>query len=202
MDDLGVAVIHDVKNRLAELALLLGRRGDCGKETGIVLGTARQLTGLLIAHREQAGKLAANIDSASPGELLRELAEEYHALFPSLAIQIETHNTPAFWFYDEALVRLALGNAMHNACRYAATHVGLTAIEEDGRLVFEISDDGAGYPKELLDHAHEALPHSLSGTGLGLYLARRIAALHVLKDRVGEIVLSNRAGACFRLILP
>ena len=201
MDELGTAVIHDVKNRLAELALLLGRRGDCGKETGIVLGAARQLTGLLIAHRDQVGKLAANIDSASPAELLRELAEEYRALFPSLSIEVGTA-PPAFWFYDEALVRLALGNAVHNACRYANTRVRLDAFEDQGHLVFEVDDDGRGYPPEMLDHLDGELPHSQSGTGLGLYLAQRIAALHVLEGQAGEVVLANRDGACFHLILP
>jgi hypothetical protein len=83
MDDLGAAVIHDVKNRLAELALLLGRREDCARETGLVLEAARQLTGLLLAYRDQVGRLAVNIDSASPAELTCELAEEYRTLFPT-----------------------------------------------------------------------------------------------------------------------
>ena len=46
------------------------------------------------------------------------------------------------------------------------------------------------------------MTYSRSGTGLGLHLARRIAALHVLKQQTGEVVLTNRNGACFRLILP
>lgn len=202
MDELGAAVIRDVKNRLAELALLLGRRGDCGKETGIVLGAARQLTSLLIAHREQAGSLAVNIDSATPAELLGELAEEYRVLFPALNIEFGGQAAPAFWFYDEALVRLALANAVHNACRHAHSGVRLEAFEDQGRLVFEVADDGPGFPPETREHPDGELPHSQSGTGLGLYLAQRIAALHVLKGRAGEVELVNRDGACFRLILP
>lgn len=202
MDDLGAAVIHDVKNRLAELALLLGRREDCGRETGIVLGAARQLTGLLIAHRQEAGKLAANIDSASPAELLHELVDEYRVLFPALELKVDDSRVPSFWFYDEALVRLALANAMHNACRYAAGAVGVSASQEDGRLVFEIADDGPGYSESILGDACREAPHSRGGTGLGLYLARGIAALHTLEGRAGEVSLTNRAGACFRLILP
>lgn len=202
MDDLGAAVIHDVKNRLAELALLLGRREDCARETGVVMEAARQLTGLLLTYRDRAGRLVAHVDSASPGELLRELVEEYRTLFPGLNIAMEIDAAPAFWFYDEALVRLALGNALHNAGRHATSQVGLAVFREGERLVFEVADDGTGYPSEMLGSGQQAMAHSRSGTGLGLHLARRIAALHVLKEQTGEVALTNRNGACFRLILP
>lgn len=202
MDDLGAAVIHDVKNRLAELALLLGRRAGCGRETGIVLGAARQLTNLLIAHRQAEGMLAANIDSASPAELLRELAEEYRVLFPQLELREVCVNAPPFWFYDESLVRLALSNAVHNACRHADGAVSLVAYVEDGWLVLEIADDGPGYPALLLDGTDATAPGGHGSTGLGLYLARKIAGLHFLNGKSGEVALVNRKGACFRLILP
>lgn len=202
MDDLGAAVIHDVKNRLAELALLLERRLDCTRETGIVMEAARQLTGMLLAYRDQAGKLAANIDSASPTELLRELVEEYRILFPSLSLEANAEVAPAFWFYDAALIRLALGNALHNACRHAVSQVRLAVFEQEGRLIFEIADDGRGYPPEMLVPGQQEMLHSRLGTGLGLHLARRIAALHVLREQSGEVVLVNRKGACFQLILP
>lgn len=202
MDDLAAAVIHDVKNRLAELALLLGRREDSARETGLVLEAARQLTELLLAYREEAGKLAANIDTASPAELAGELAEEYRTLFPGLDLDLEIGAAPAFWFYDEALVRLALGNALHNACRHAVSQVRLAVLKDDERLVFEITDDGSGYPPEMLAPGQQEMPHSNSGMGIGLHLARRIAALHVLREQAGEVTLTNRNGACFRLILP
>lgn len=202
MDDLGAAVIHDVKNRLAELALLLGRRAGCERETDIVLDAARQLTNLLLVHRQAEGMLAANIDSASPAELLREVAEEYQALFPQLELCVASINAPSFWFYDESLVRLALSNAMHNACRHADAAVRLAASVEDGRLVLEIADDGPGYPASLLNSTDATAPGGYGSTGLGLYLARRIAGLHFLNDRSGEVALVNRKGACFRLILP
>lgn len=202
MDDFGAAVIHDVKNRLAELALLLGRRDGCDRETGIALGAARQLTNLLISHRQAEGMLAANIDSASPAELLQELAEEYRALFPQLELREASVDAPPFWFYDESLVRLALSNAVHNACRHADGTVSLAAYVEDGWLVLEIADDGPGYPVSLLDGTDAMAPGGHGSTGLGLYLARKIAGLHFLNGKCGEVALVNRKGACFRLILP
>jgi K+-sensing histidine kinase KdpD len=203
MDDLAAAVIHDVKNQLAELALRLERRGDTVQETGIAFDAARRLTDLLLASRQQSGQLQANIDSTSPSDLLQELSAEYQGLFPNLGFTVDTSNAPAFAFYDVALIRLALSNAVHNACRFAKDNVTLSASTKDGFLVFEIADDGAGFPQEMLGAAPVAPTFaSARGTGLGIYLAGKIAELHAMEGRRGSVSLSNEDGARFRLSLP
>lgn len=203
MDDIYAAVIHDVKNQLAELALRLERRGDALQETAIAFDASRRLTDLLLTHRQQSGQLYANVDSASPGDLLQELAVEYQALFPGLRITADTSAVPPFAFYDEALVRLALANAVHNACRFAQCEVRLSAYSEGGFVIFQVADDGAGFPEAMLGTAPAApATTSLRGTGLGLYLAGKIAELHQMDGRRGSVVLSNADGACFQLKLP
>jgi signal transduction histidine kinase len=201
--DLQAAVIHDVKNQLAELALRLGGREDCMEETAIVISAAQRLTGLLLLYRQDACQLQANIDDASPSELLQELADEYRALFPSLSLELHAGGAPPFAFYDEALVRMALANALHNACRVAQSVVRLSAYAKDGYLVFEIGDDGPGFPEEMLGApADSPLSASRRGTGLGLYLAGRIAGMHQADGRCGSVSLTNSNGARFLLQLP
>lgn len=202
MDDFGAAVIHDIKNQLAELALRLERRGDSLRETGIALDAARRLTALLIAYRYDAGALAVHVDAASPAELLHELADEYRVFFPELRIIEQLDDAPAFWFYDEALVRIALANAVHNACRHARQQVLLSADTEDGRMRLRVQDDGPGYAAGLLESGPHMAPASRQGTGIGLYLASRIAGLHQARGRDGEVRLANGGGASFSLILP
>jgi K+-sensing histidine kinase KdpD len=203
MDDLVAAVIHDVKNQLAELALRLERRGDTLQETGIVFDAARRLTDLLLASRQQSGQLRVNIDSTSPSDLLQELSTEYQKLFPDISFATDTSQAPAFAFYDVALIRLALSNAVHNAGRFAKSRVTLSASSKDGFLVFEIADDGAGFPEEMLGAAPASPTFtSARGTGLGIYLAGKIAELHAMEGRRGSVRLSNEDGACFRLSLP
>lgn len=204
MDNLVAAVIHDVKNQLAELALRLERKGDALQETRIAMDASRRLTELLLAYRQQSGQLRANIDSANPDDLLQELAVEYRGLFPSLHIAVDTGTAPVFAFYDEALIRLALANAVHNACRFAKSAVTLSAYTEGAFMVFEVADDGAGFPDPLLGAAPAAPAAASSrGTGLGLFLAGRIAELHMMEGRCGSVILDNRPdGAHFRLRLP
>lgn len=203
MEDISAAVIHDVKNQLAELALRLEARGDAVRETGIALTAARRLTELLLVQRQQAGMLQANIDSSSPADLLQELAADYRSQFPNLDIHAELAGAPPYWFYDAALVRLALANAVHNACHNAHTKVSLAVRQQNGQLVFEIADDGSGFPAEKLAAIDTApAPVSTYGTGLGLYLAGKIAELHVLNNKFGSVELANHDGAIFRLKLP
>jgi nitrogen-specific signal transduction histidine kinase len=98
---------------------------------------------------------------------------------------------------------MALSNALHNACRVAREKVILSAYERSKMLVLEVKDDGPGYPQSLLIEGVD-LPRPVSGrgTGLGLYLANKIAGLHHLQDQYGFVELSNEEGAVFRMILP
>lgn len=203
MNNLYAAVVHDIKNQLAELALRLGERGDAQQETVIAMNAARRLSEMLLVLRQESDLLEANVDSVNPADTLAFLAAEYRELFPGLSIEVSVGRAPDFAFFDDALVRMALANAMHNACRFARARVKLAAYQKDGMLVFEISDDGAGYPEDTLTDAG-AEPSSVSarGTGLGLYLARQIAELHHLEGRHGYVELSNTEGAVFRLVLP
>lgn len=203
MNDLYAAVIHDVKNQLAELSLRLGERGDAQQEMIIAINAARRLSEMLLIHQQESKLLSVNPDSVDTADFLAILVAEYQELFPTITFTVDVERTPEFAFFDDALVRLALSNALHNACRSATGHVRLTAYEQDKMLVFEISDDGPGFPDAMLSSAG-AKPANASnrGTGLGLYLARKIAELHQLNQRCGRIELSNNHGAVFRMHLP
>jgi signal transduction histidine kinase len=203
MNDLFAAVVHDVKNQLAELSLRLGQRGDAQKEMEIAISAARRLSEMLLVYRQENEMLSVNSDTVNAADFLAMLAAEYRELFPKLLIEINDKNSPDISFFDDALVRLALANAIHNACRIAHARVLLTAFEQDQMLVLEVRDDGPGYPNNMLaEDISTPLPVSGRGTGLGLYLARKIAELHHLENRHGYVKLANDGGAVFRMMLP
>lgn len=202
---LSSTILHEVKNRLAELQLRLAARADASTEQALVAGCAQRLTDLLLAQRDASGLLQANVDAHSPSDLVQELAAEYAELFPTRDIAARLDNAPATAFYDPFLVRLALGDAVHNACRHAHERIRLAVRGSDEGTVFEVTDDGPGYPAELLRRGAAApTDPGRTGTGLGLYLAGRIADLHRLDARSGRVELGNAeaGGGVFRLILP
>ena len=203
MNDLYAAVVHDVKNQLTELALRLGKRGDAQQEMVIAMNSARRLSEMLLVHREATELLWVNPDTVNPRDFLEIVAAEFRDLFPQLSIDVDAARAPACVFFDDALVRLAFANAVHNACRHAHSVVHLSAYQEDGMLVMEVVDDGPGFSENVLLSGGQ-LPVAISGTGtgLGLYLARKIAGLHQLNGRYGHIELSNANGGRFKMFLP
>ena len=98
----------------------------------------------------------------------------------------------------QALLNLVL-NAIH-ALDGRQGEVVISAGLADDEIRLSVSDDGPGFPDELLSGGvREFRTGRSSGTGLGLPMVRRFA-----RDHGGRLELCNRApqGACAALVLP
>ncbi len=82
MNDLYAAIVHDVKNQLAELSLQLGKRGDAQHEMSIAMNAARRLTEMLLLHKQDADLILVNVDSVNAADFLTILVSEYQELYP------------------------------------------------------------------------------------------------------------------------
>lgn len=88
---------------------------------------------------------------------------------------------------DPTLLRMVLENLLGNAWKYSAklpcTEIGFGAVEQGGRRVFVVSDNGAGFDMRFAERLFGVFQrlHSASdfqGTGVGLALVRRIIRRH------------------------
>jgi signal transduction histidine kinase len=135
----------------------------------------------------------------------KEIAAEQHAITPAVSVSV----AGAFGVAqaDAALVKRALVNLVKNACeavldRAGGGHVALAGEAESGGAVrVAVEDDGPGIPEG--ESAKLFVPFystKEAGTGLGLALVAKIAALH----RGSVSVERSRAlgGARFVLTLP
>lgn len=107
---------------------------------------------------------------------------------------------------DRKLLKTAMLNVLDNAIKYGAKQgtVSVQLRKNNGTLLITVDDDGPGIPKHELDlvygkYFRGSRTASVAGSGVGLYLVRRIIAQHA-----GSIFLSNRpdGGTSATITLP
>jgi RNA polymerase sigma factor (sigma-70 family) len=109
---------------------------------------------------------------------------------------------------DRERVGQVLRNLLSNAAKFSEDEasIEIRAEDEGDRVALEVADQGPGIPPEDMERIFEkfgrgrnATDSHAPGTGLGLYLSRRIVAAHgshlTVRSRPGE-------GSVFRFDLP
>ena len=101
---------------------------------------------------------------------------------------------------DRALAQ-AIVNLLDNAMEAGASHVALLALRDGEELRLTVSDDGRGFPAEILANVGKPYQSSKArrGAGLGLFLAT-----NVLRTLGGTLSAHNlpRGGAAVTLTMP
>jgi signal transduction histidine kinase len=105
---------------------------------------------------------------------------------------------------DPLRIEQALGNLIENALRHGSGEVELSARGSDGATVFEVSDEGPGFPRGFETHAFERFTRADDGragggAGLGLAIAEAIAVAH---GGEVEITVSGGTATTLRITLP
>jgi signal transduction histidine kinase/ligand-binding sensor domain-containing protein/DNA-binding response OmpR family regulator len=125
-------------------------------------------------------------------------------------------NPPEFLF-DSDNMQKVIGNLLSNAIKFTPDRGLITVIastytdksDQKERLYVAVKDTGKGVPEEdmvkIFDRFYQSKQHQAysgygqSGTGIGLYLCKRIIQLHN-----GKIEVRNQStgGSSFRFIIP
>jgi two-component system OmpR family sensor kinase len=189
---------HEIKNPLTGLraALVNLKEGKTEEERLQAVGNANRAVGRLIRLLTDLRKLS---------ELEERTIERYPVNVPELLEDVATaaHVNPAYEKReinllipkvpspfplitgDPDLLLLAVYNLVENALKFTSENDSIEVrVLEDGRaIVIEVADTGPGIPPEDLPKIFEELyrgsnARSTEGSGLGLALVNRIAALH------------------------
>jgi PAS domain S-box-containing protein len=126
-----------------------------------------------------------------------------------LRVSVPPAPAPALLVWaDERRLRQILSNLLSNAVKFtnAGGRIDITATATPTTVRISVTDTGIGIPEDaqlaLFQPFHQidgSLTRRYEGSGLGLYLAKRLAEQHngdiVVESRVGE-------GSCFTLVLP
>lgn len=210
IDALVAAAIHDAKNALLALDTQLAQAErrpvdvDFSAMRCSVARVSGQLVELLTLYRAQGGQLRLAIDDHDLNDFLDDLVSELGPLPTGLVLHVdrEASSQLGAWAFDAYLVKLALLDALRNAQRHAVRDISLTLqTVPAGGICIVITDDGAGFPQDVLAGADSV--RSSGGTGLGLSFARLIAERHATPaGRHGYVQLANTPGATLRMYLP
>ena len=162
-------------------------------------------TDLLDLSRLDAGRVRLDRRPLDLGTVVRTLAEEFDVVARSgrHPIEIDVDGSPRGVGDEQRTIqigRILLENALVHTP--PGTRVRVRAVQDDGRAVLAVEDEGPGIAPGQAEHVFERFYRVegglASGSGLGLAIAKELAEL-----MGGTIELDSRAGAtAFRLSLP
>jgi two-component system phosphate regulon sensor histidine kinase PhoR len=172
---------------------------------------AHMLNDLSTFARAEKGLLELNLEEINPRELIEHLATDYRneAEVKGLNIQsrIEEPITENI-ISNRLYIREILQNFISNAIKYSdnGTITIIARPDEEGKIRFSVKDEGIGIStsdqKKVFNkffRSEDYRTRSRSGTGLGLYIVRKLAKLlqanFDLESEVGK-------GSTFSLVVP
>lgn len=110
-------------------------------------------------------------------------------------------------FLDKSLIAIVIKNLVNNAFKYSESdsHIGISTTESDNSIQLTVSDSGIGIPDsekkkvfEKFFRVGEEKTRKQPGSGLGLYLVKKIIEIHK-----GKVVLTDNtpSGCIFTITL-
>lgn len=161
---------------------------------------------LLDSSRLESGAIGMTREPARLGPLLRSVAERARAAYPEMQLEIESPNNLPVLEIDSTRIAQVLDNLLSNAAKYAPGHpVVLRARADPEAVTLEVVDHGPGIGPDHIPSLFQRFyrvpgsQRTVRGTGLGLYICRKIVEAHG-----GEIGVESRPGegTRFYVLLP
>jgi PAS domain S-box-containing protein len=149
------------------------------------------------------------VEMIDPSIILDEVVELYReaAAREDVIVKGDVVGNVGPGAFDREGLHTCLANLVSNAidaCQMSGRRpcgIFVRLSEDDGRIVFEVEDEGCGMDQEVrrLAFTNFFTTKGAGGTGLGLLLTRKI-----VQEHGGRIVLETTAGkgSVFRLIFP
>jgi len=211
------ALAHEFKNPLATILAAAGGL----YEAGPLRPEQQELAGLVESEAARLGRLTSKLlrlarldhEEVKPKmELVDMMAvvertvEQYSRQSTDRQVFLRYKSGPAQVAADPELLRLAVGQLMDNACKYSGPNSPVTLSVETlpHSVAVRVSNSGTSIPTHEQARIFERFRRGATpqpGSGLGLYVARKIAVAHG-----GSLDLETNepagGGATFRLTIP
>jgi signal transduction histidine kinase/CheY-like chemotaxis protein len=190
-DDVLAIVSHDLRTPLGNIVLqaeAIAANPAMRKAASVISHAAQRMNrligDLLDASAINAGQLALDQHVHPAGEVAREALEMFrsHAEAREIDLTEAIDDVPKIYCDRDRIVQL-LANLIGNAVKFTPRGgaVTITVIRQASGVRFEVCDNGPGIAEDQVPHLFDrfwrAHAHR-TGAGLGLFIARGIAAAH------------------------
>lgn len=198
-DEFLATLAHELRNPMAPVITaisLLKKSGDSPavRERALAImdrqtqHLVRLLDDLLEVSRVTRGKIELRPQSLDLRAVVRSCLDSLGEEIASAGLQAQAHicEESATVYADPARMKQVIDNILNNAIKY--THAGgdirVELRVEDGDVVLEVRDTGAGIPQEMLSRVFDlftqidnTIGRSQRGLGIGLALVKELVTL-------------------------
>ncbi|WP_158538676.1 sensor histidine kinase [Chitinophaga skermanii] len=203
-----MAVTHELKSPIAAAKLNLEtirkRKLDEEKQNKLLENTIRETdrldqlcNNILLASQFENSKAQLFVEPVNMSQLVKAGVENIQQHRTSHIV--EAYITPGIWMEgDKFMLGLVLSNLVENAIKYApkGSTISVKLYEKDKLLKWQVIDQGDGIPNSEKEKIFQKFyrvgnenTRKAKGTGLGLYLTKRIVEQHG-----GEIAAKDNPG--------
>ena len=159
---------------------------------------------LLLIARFDRGTLPLRVELSDASDLLGSVARRFEWRAQEDGRAVSTDVSDCEVLGDRLRLEQALGNLVDNALRHGEGEVRLSALAANGWLELHVTDEGNGFPPELLERAFERFTRgdqarARGGAGLGLSIVQVVAEAHGGSAHVGP---RAGGGADVWVVLP
>ena len=192
-----MAITHELKTPIAvsrlNLETLQRHKLDESKKEKIVQMTLQEtmrldalINNILISSQLDVNAYSMNKEELSLSDLVQDVAVHFSARYPGRKLQTDI-GADIDITGDALLLKLMLSNLLENANKYSAPDqpIGLKLHTNKEKVILQVSDHGAGISdkekKEVFKKFYRVgneTTRVAKGTGLGLYLCKKIAEDH------------------------
>jgi signal transduction histidine kinase len=192
-----MAVTHELKTPIAitqlNIETLLKRELAPAQKKMLIENTLKEThrldalcNNILLASQLDMGKYESNMQDVDLSDIVQKLVDSFQERFEQRALI--TNITPSVFIQAEPLlIQLLVNNLLDNAHKYSALSSPITVLltSQKNQIQLIIKDEGVGVPMEERAKIFEKFyrigdesTRTTKGTGLGLYLCKKISEFH------------------------